>query len=105
MTQPVELAALPSERPDHTGEADVEATASALPQDVVDVDLAERVERALRVSGYAPLRAIDVSVRTGVVLLRGQLSSYYMKQLAQVVVKDVPGVREVRNDVEVVRPS
>jgi osmotically-inducible protein OsmY len=105
MTQSVDLAVPPSGHPDEESRADAVESASALAQKVVDIDLAERVERALRISGYAPLRAIEVTVCAGVVILRGQVSSYHMKQLAQVIAMDVPVVRELRNDVEVVRPS
>jgi osmotically-inducible protein OsmY len=64
--------------------------------------LAERVEVALRATGYRPLHAVEVSVPGRVVVLRGRLPSYYLKQLAQAAALGVPGVRELRNDVEVV---
>jgi osmotically-inducible protein OsmY len=69
----------------------------------LDNGLAERVERALRATGYSPLRAIKVSIHSQFVILRGRVPSYYMKQLAQATVLDVPGVRELRNDVQVCR--
>jgi osmotically-inducible protein OsmY len=68
----------------------------------VDSGLAERVERALRATGYSPVHAVEVSVRGRLVILRGRVPSYYMKQLAQAAVLDVPGVRDLRNDVLVV---
>lgn len=38
----------------------------------------------------------------GVLVLRGRLPSYYLKQLAQTAVARVPGVKEVDNQAEVV---
>jgi osmotically-inducible protein OsmY len=74
-------------------------------QSLVDLCLVERVERALRATGYSPLRAVEVSVRGQLVILRGRVPSYYMKQLAQAVAMGVAGTRELRNDVDVVRSS
>jgi osmotically-inducible protein OsmY len=68
-----------------------------------DLCVAERVERALRATGYPPLRAVEVSVCGQLVILRGRVPSYYMKQFAQAAALALPGVRELRNDVEVVR--
>jgi osmotically-inducible protein OsmY len=48
------------------------------------------------------VHAIEVSVMGRLVILRGRVPSYYMKQLAQAAVLDVPGVHELRNDVQVV---
>jgi hypothetical protein len=77
---------------------DKEQAAASLPS------LAERVERALRATGYAPLRAVDVSVSGQLVTLRGRVPSYYMKQIAQSVAVDVAAGQWLRNDLEVVRP-
>jgi osmotically-inducible protein OsmY len=69
----------------------------------MDHGLAERVGRVLNATGYSPLRAIEVSIHSQLVILRGRVPSYYMKQLAQAAVLDVPGVRALRNDVQVCR--
>jgi osmotically-inducible protein OsmY len=47
---------------------------------------------------------IEVTVCDRRVLLRGQVPSYFLKQIAQAVALAVPGVRELRNDLEVARP-
>jgi osmotically-inducible protein OsmY len=67
--------------------------------------LAERVERALRATGYPALRTIDVSVRGRLVVLQGRVPSYYMKQMAQAIAMAIPAVQELRNDVDVVSPA
>jgi hypothetical protein len=62
--------------------------------------LAERIERALHANGYSALRTIQVSVR-GARVVQGRVPGYYLKQMAQVVTRAVPGVRHVFNDVRV----
>jgi osmotically-inducible protein OsmY len=68
---------------------------------VEDLRLAERVERALRATGYGPLRGIQVRVQARLVILGGRVPSYYLKQVAQAAALAVPGAHQVRNDVEV----
>jgi osmotically-inducible protein OsmY len=103
MAQSSALVVLPS-----TQHEDAEGKASRLAallvaQGLMDLCLAERVEQALRATGYPSLRAVKVSVCGGLVILQGRVPSYYLKQLAQATALDVPGVGELRNDVEVVR--
>jgi osmotically-inducible protein OsmY len=103
MSESAALVALPSAQ---HGDAERNASrAAALPvaQSLVDLGLAERVERALGATGYPPLRAVGASVCGRLVILQGRVPSYYLKQLAQATAMNVPGVRELRNDVEVVR--
>jgi osmotically-inducible protein OsmY len=70
-----------------------------------DVRLAERVDRALRATGYGPLRGIEVTVQERLVSLGGRVPSYYLKQVAQTIALAVQGTREVRNNLDVGRPS
>ncbi|HTU23560.1 MAG TPA: BON domain-containing protein [Gemmataceae bacterium] len=92
---------LPTAEP--TGEKDaLQATVPLLVQSLLDQDLAERVERALRATGYGPLRFVEVSVQAQLVILAGRVPSYYLKQIAQTAVQAVPGTHQVRNDLEVV---
>jgi osmotically-inducible protein OsmY len=80
------------------------AAALLVAQGLVDLCLAERVEGALRATGYSCLRAVAASVCGQLVVLRGRVPSYYLKQIAQAAALGVPGVRELRNDVEVDPP-
>jgi osmotically-inducible protein OsmY len=66
--------------------------------------LAERVQAALRASGYRALKGIRVSVRTQVVSLKGRVFSYHLKQLAQETALAVQGAHQIRNDLDVVQP-
>ena len=63
-------------------------------------------ERALRSSPYAALQQLSCDCRGGVLVLRGCLPSYYLKQLAQeVVAHQVQGVSRLDNQIQVVRPA
>ena len=66
-----------------------------------DLCLAERVGRALRATGYGPLRGVEVTVHARLVILGGRVPSYYLKQVAQTTALAVPGARHVRNDLDV----
>jgi osmotically-inducible protein OsmY len=55
----------------------------------------------LRRSANAPVRRVWGSCDDGVLVLCGQLQSYFHKQLAQEAVADLAGVRQVRNEIEV----
>ena len=80
-------------------------TTAPLPTPALDdLRLAERVERALRATGYGPLRAVNVAVHARLVVLGGRVPSYYLKQVAQTTAQSVPGAHQVRNDLDVVRP-
>lgn len=84
---------------------DPEVTAPLLTQSLEDRHLAERVECALRARGYRALDSVRASVRAQVVVLRGRVASYYLKQIAQATALAVPGTRQIRNDVDVVQPK
>ena len=78
-----------------------EATVPFLTQNPEDLRLAERVERALHATGYAPLRRITVRVQTRIVFLGGRVSNYYLKQISQTAALAVPGIHQIHNDLEV----
>jgi len=82
-----------------------QATATLLTQSLEDQCLAERVERALRATGYGSLRTVRVSVNARVVILEGRVSSYYLLQVAQATALAVPGAQQVRNGLDVVQPN
>jgi osmotically-inducible protein OsmY len=66
-------------------------------------DFPEVVDAEIRDCGalrsYA--RVIHSEMDDGTLTLRGQLPSYYLKQMLQTVVQRVPGVLHIRNLVEV----
>jgi osmotically-inducible protein OsmY len=69
-----------------------------------DFFLAERVEHALRATGYRALRVVDVTVHARLIILDGRVPSYYLKQVAQATALAVPGARHVHNDLDVIPP-
>lgn len=55
----------------------------------------------LAAMGYAPLKQLRCGFRDGTLTLRGQVSSYYHKQLAQEAVRRLSGIRAIVNEVTV----
>lgn len=76
--------------------------AAPRPASQADARVAERIEQALRATGYQSLRDVEIFVADGLVVLRGKLPSYYMKQVTQAAVRAVRGVRGVRDELDVV---
>lgn len=64
--------------------------------------LTAEIERALHATGYGLLRGVAIEIHCEVVFLRGRVPTYHMKQLAQAAVLAVPGVCEVRNELDIV---
>jgi osmotically-inducible protein OsmY len=70
-----------------------------------DEMLAEAVSEALCRSGNSWLKSVAISATDSLVILKGKVPTYYLKQLAQATVLKVPGVQLVRNEVEVGEPA
>ena len=64
-------------------------------------DVTERAREYLRQCPHQEVRAVSCEFDRGVLRLRGRLSSFYHKQLAQEAVARLSGVKEVVNDVVV----
>lgn len=62
-----------------------------------------RADKALRESPIAALRCLDIEETDEEVVLRGCVTSYYLKQLAQETILPVLGERELVNHVLVIR--
>jgi hypothetical protein len=61
-------------------------------------------ERGLRSSSYSALKHVSCDCQGGVLVLRGCLPTYYLKQIAQeVVAHQVQGVGRLDNQIQVVR--
>jgi osmotically-inducible protein OsmY len=56
----------------------------------------------LGASSHRALSAIFCKCDQGVLVLRGSLSTYFHKQMAQEIVADIEGVKQVVNQIEVV---
>ncbi len=64
-------------------------------------EVTEAAKDRLRRTSYRALRALSCEYDHGVLFLRGQLPSYYQKQLAQEAVIGLAGVAQVVNETEV----
>jgi osmotically-inducible protein OsmY len=63
--------------------------------------IGESARDRLLLSSYSPLRAVACSCRDGVLTLRGLVPTYHQKQLAQAIVAEVEGIREIVNEIQV----
>jgi hypothetical protein len=68
-------------------------------------EVVERAETRLRRSAYPELRNVFCSFREGVLTLRGRVSSYHLKQLAQTLTGGLEEVVELNNQLEVVESN
>lgn len=62
----------------------------------------ETAQDCLRRSPYPMIRNVSCEFHEGALILRGQLPSFYHKQLTQAMVAGLPGVSQVINLTEVV---
>ena len=70
---------------------------------VLAPDVVKAGQECLRRSPYAAVRNVSCEDRHGVLFLRGQVSSYYHKQVAQEAVARLAGVARIVNALEVTR--
>lgn len=64
-------------------------------------EVENRVIAAFRGLGYLQLACIDCHVADGTAYLRGEISSFYLKQIAQSVALNIRGVHQVKNQIQV----
>jgi hypothetical protein len=69
-----------------------------------DEELGEAAQARLFRTPYHVMRRVDCSCQNGVLILRGRVPSYYHKQYAEEVVADLPGLRDVSNQLQVITP-
>ena len=69
---------------------------------LVDEALCHDVHSALVATGYPQLERVTVTAHEGFVLLRGQVSTYFEKQLAQSIAMQTDGVGSLKNEIEVI---
>jgi osmotically-inducible protein OsmY len=77
----------------------------ALPSRTPQLGLKDLSEGCLRRHPYGALKSVSCDCRDGVLVLRGCLPSYYLKQVAQEVVARLEGVRRIDNQIQVVTPA
>jgi osmotically-inducible protein OsmY len=65
-------------------------------------DLAELARSCLQTNPHEDIKSLECEYHEGVLLLRGQVHTYYHKQLAQEAVRDIQGIESIANVVKVV---
>src|SRR5262249_8271027 len=84
---------------------DLAPAEAATPTLVPPASIQAAAERGLRSSRYSALKHVSCDYRGGVLVLRGCLPTYYLKQIAQeVVAHQLEGVERLENQIQVVRP-
>lgn len=73
----------------------------ASPPTVLAICPADRAQRVLLESPYYAIQQLQCSFGDGILIIGGRVPSYYLKQLAQISVQQVTGVRQIRNLIEV----
>ena len=68
---------------------------------IEDHGLQKVVRQVLWDSSYQELRDVVVHVFEGGVRLRGSIRSWHLKQVAQSLIKRIPGVKHVENNMSV----
>ena len=64
---------------------------------------ADAARQALARTGHRWLQRVEVFAGVGWAVLRGDVQSFYLKQLAQATVLALPDVARLRNDLRVIR--
>lgn len=64
-----------------------------------------QAQARLRNSGYHELHLVSCEFHEGVLTLRGRVSSFYLKQVAQELIRRLDGAEEVNNRLEVAAPA
>lgn len=65
----------------------------------------ELAERQMHDTPFLDLRQISCDYHEGVLVLRGRLPSYYLKQMAQELVIHLDGIDNIENRIQVISPS
>jgi osmotically-inducible protein OsmY len=63
--------------------------------------LGDRVHQAISTNPYVRKQHLRTETANGRVVLRGTVASYYQKQMAQEALRDVEGVNDIENMLEV----
>jgi hypothetical protein len=87
-------------RPQHN-RLGISAAARIVSHSVGSDSPAAAAERMLSASPYPAVRQLKCSYRDGELVIAGHVASFYLKQLAQIMVQKLDGVERISNIVEV----
>jgi len=68
---------------------------------MIDMPLDDRVLTALERNPYVARRSLRFETEAGRVPLKGVVNTYFQKQMAQEALRNVAGVQEIANELEV----
>jgi CBS domain-containing protein len=74
------------------------------PLSAADSGIRERLLAELKNQPWAPLTAVDITVRNGVVQLSGIITDERQRQALRVAAENIPGVKKVEDNVVWVEP-
>jgi len=74
------------------------------PSSAEDAAIRERLLGELKAQPWAPIAAIDITVRNGVVQLSGVITDERQRQALRVAAQNIPGVKNVQDNVVWVEP-
>jgi osmotically-inducible protein OsmY len=80
----------------------LDSGAQKLPLQEAPETVQELAQRQLRGAYHQEMRRVSCELHEGVLTLRGRVSSYYLKQFAQELVRGMDGVEVINNRLEVV---
>lgn len=66
-----------------------------------DANVESEAQDLLARSNYLALRRLRCEFHDGSLILSGRVPTYYLKQVAQTIVRQLPAVRQVENRVDV----
>jgi osmotically-inducible protein OsmY len=76
-------------------------TSAGVKSSSFEPNLAARVDQALQTNPYVNGRLLRFETEGSRVVLKGNVKSYFQKQMAQEVIRKVAGVEEIENCLEV----
>jgi len=71
------------------------------PTTTLDSDVETKAQHLLAQSNYLALRRLRCEFHDGSLVLNGRVPTYYLKQVAQTIVRQLPGVQQIENRVDV----
>jgi osmotically-inducible protein OsmY len=68
---------------------------------MIEIPLDDRVMSALDRNPYLSRRTLRFETQEGRVILRGEVSTFFQKQMAQESLRQIEGIDEISNELEV----
>jgi osmotically-inducible protein OsmY len=68
---------------------------------ILDRPLCERINDALTTNPHVPIHQVHVEALEGRVVLKGNVKSFFQKQMAQEAIRRVDGVQQIDNLLQV----